>query len=164
MRDVEKAAFSQDQWTAICAIAFLFWSVASPSSVSAVAFDLFSRRLDAQITDSTLTVSIDNRTLAPNPQVPYVVMLSLPGSPTLPTVIGPLCVDPTYAGAMVIEDGIGAFGNVSYSGAGGLGNPGLSRNYPLPPGLFSGLPMRFQAFGFDAVGGWFRTNCETHQF
>ncbi len=139
-------------------------SVASPSSVSAVAFDLFSRRLDAEVTNSTLTVSIDNTTFAPNPQVPYVVMLSLPGSPTLPTVAGPLCINPEYAGALIIEDGIGMFGKVSFSGAGGFGNPGLSRSYPLPQGLFSGVPMRLQAFGFDAIGGWFRTNCETHQF
>jgi len=139
-------------------------SVASPSSVSAVTFDLFSRRLDADVNGSNLTVSIDNRTFAPNPQVPYVVMLSFPGSPTFPTVVGPLCVDPTYALAVVIEDGIGAFGNVSFSGAGGFGNPGMTRTYPLPPGLFTGLLLRFQAVGFDAVGGWFRTNCETHQF
>src|SRR5690606_7192350 len=71
-------------------------SAASPSSVSAVEFDLFSRRLDAELNGQSLTLSIDNRTSAPNPQVPYIVMLSLPGSPTLPTIVGPLCVDPTY--------------------------------------------------------------------
>jgi hypothetical protein len=139
-------------------------SAASPSSVSSVAFSLFSRRLDVGVNGQNLTLSIDNRTFAPNPQVPYIVMLSFPGSPTLPTTVGPLCIDPRYALALVIEDGTGAFGNVSFSGAGGFGNPGLSRSYPVPSGLFTGQLMRFQALGFDAVDGWFRTNCETYQF
>lgn len=139
-------------------------SAASPSSVSPVAFGLFSRRLDVDVNGQNLTLSIDNRTSAPNPQVPYIVMLSFPGSPILPTIVGPLCIDPRYALAVVIEDGTGAFGNISFSGAGGLGNPGLARSYLVPAGLFSGQLMRFQALGFDAIDGWFRTNCETYQF
>jgi hypothetical protein len=91
-------------------------------------------------------------------------MLSFPGSPTLPTIVGPLCIDPTYALAVVIEDGVGAFGFVSFSGTGGIGNPSLTKVYTLPPGLFTGLAIRFQAVGFDAIDGWFRTDCHTRQF
>ena len=91
-------------------------------------------------------------------------MLSFPGSPTLPTIVGPLCIDPAYALAVVIEDGVGAFGFVSFSGTGGVGGPGLTKLYTLPPGLFTGQLMRLQAVGIDPLTGWFRTNCETRQF
>jgi hypothetical protein len=91
-------------------------------------------------------------------------MLSFPGSPTLPTILGNLCIDPGYALALVIEDGTGIFGGVSFSGTGGVGTPSLTKLYTVPAGLFTGQLMRFQAIGFDAVDGWFRTNCEQRQF
>jgi hypothetical protein len=53
---------------------------------------------------------------------------------------------------------------VSFSGTGGVGTPSLTKLYTLPPGLFTGQLMRFQAVGFDPLTGWFRTNCETRQF
>lgn len=137
---------------------------ASPSSVASAAFDLFARRIDATMNGPILTLSIDNRTSAPSPQVPYVVLLSWPGSPVLPTIMGPLCIDPAYAGAVMLEDGTGLFGSVSFSGAGGVGNPGLVRSYLVPPGLFMGLLIHFQAVGIDSIDGWFRTNCESYQY
>jgi hypothetical protein len=91
-------------------------------------------------------------------------MLSFPGSPVVPTSIGPLCIDPFYALAVVIEDGTGVFNFVSFSGTGGTGTPSLTKLYTLPPGLFTGMQMRFLAIGFDPLTGWFRTNCETRQF
>ena len=109
-------------------------------------------------------MSITNQTSAVPPTVPYVVMLSFPGSPTLPTIVGPLCIDPGYALALVIEDGTGMFGFISFSGTGGTGNPGLTKLYTLPPGIFTGQLMSFQAVGFDAQTGWFRTNCEQRLF
>jgi hypothetical protein len=109
-------------------------------------------------------MSIVTQTDAVPPQVPYIAMLSFPGSPVLPTIVGPLCIDPGYALALVIEDGTGAFGFVSYSGTGGVGSPGLTKLYTLPAGIFAGQLMRFQAVGFDPITGWFRTNCEQRQF
>lgn len=36
----------------------------------------------------------------------------------------------------------------------------MNKIYTVPNGLFTGQQMRFQVIGFDAVDGWFRTNCE----
>jgi hypothetical protein len=96
--------------------------------------------------------------------VPYVAMVSFPGSPTLPTILGPICTDPGYALTVILEDGTGAFGGVSFSGTGSIGNPSKTWLYTIPAGFLTGQLMRFQAIGFDPVTGWFRTNCETRQF
>lgn len=136
----------------------------TPGAITQASFALFARRITVTPAGSLLVMSINNQTSAVPAQVPYVVMLSFPGSPTLPTIIGPLCIDPSYALAVVIEDGTGMFNFVSFSGTGGVGAPGLTKIYTLPPGIFTGQLMRFQAIGFDAQTGWFRTNCEQRQF
>jgi hypothetical protein len=136
----------------------------TPGGITSAVFSLFGRRITATPAAQFLVVSISNQTSAVPANVPYIVMLSFPGSPTLPSIVGPLCIDPGYALAVVIEDGTGAFGGVSFSGQGGVGLPSLTRLYTVPPGLFTGQLMRFQAVGFDAQTGWFRTNCEQRQF
>jgi hypothetical protein len=91
-------------------------------------------------------------------------MMSFPGSPVLPTVLGPICTDPGYALTIVLEDGVGLFGGFSFSGSGGIGNPAKSWIYNVPAGLLTGQQMKFQAVGLDPITGWFRTNCEVRQF
>lgn len=136
----------------------------TPGAITQATFPLFARKITVTPAGNLLVLSINNQTSAIPATVPYVVMLSFPGSPTLPTIIGPLCIDPSYALAIVIEDGTGIFNFVSFSGTGGTGTPSLTKIYTLPPGLFAGQLMRFQAIGFDALTGWFRTNCEQRQF
>lgn len=126
--------------------------------------DAFARKVTAARAGAHFVVTVLNRTNAPLPQVPYVVLMSFPGSPTLPTAFGPLCIDPAYPFAIVLEDAIGAFNFVSLSGLGGVGAPHLSRLYLLPPGLLTGNFMRFQAVGLDPLSGWFRTDCGGLQF
>jgi glucose/arabinose dehydrogenase len=139
-------------------------SAATPGALAQATFGLFSRKITATPAGQFLVLSITGQTDAVPAQVPYVVMLSFPGSPTLPTPVGPLCIDPSYALALVIEDGTGMFNFVSFSGTGGVGTPGLTKLYTPPAGIFAGQLMRFQAIGFDPITGWFRTNCETRQF
>lgn len=127
-------------------------------------FPLFGRVLTVAHTATTLAVDVVNASAAAIPQVPFVLLTAFPGSPTLPTPIGPLCIDPAYALAVVLEDGVGAFGGVSFSGGTGVGSPSLSTQYALPTGLLTGQLMRFQAVGLDPVDGWFRTNCVSVQF
>lgn len=80
-------------------------------------FPLFARKLTVTAVSTILVVSVNNQTVAVPATVPYLVMLSFPGGPpSVPTVIGNLCIDPTYSLAFVIEDGIGLFGGVSCSG------------------------------------------------
>ena len=130
---------------------------------------MFARRLNATgvvVGASTLMVlTATNQTQAVPSQVPYVLLMSFPGSPTLPTFLGPICTDPGYALTVVLEDGMGIFGGVSFSGTGGIGTPSKTWIYQgIPSFLLSGFQMSFQAVGFDAVSGWFRTNCELEQF
>jgi glucose/arabinose dehydrogenase len=139
-------------------------TASTPGAITNAQFALFGRKITATPAGQFLVLSISNQTSAIPASVPYVVMLSFPGSPTLPTILGNLCIDPGYALALVIEDGTGIFGGVSLSGTGGVGQPSLTKLYTVPTGLFTGQLMRFQAIGFDAVDGWFRTNCEQRQF
>lgn len=139
-------------------------TASTPGAITNAQFALFGRKITATPAAQFLVLSISNQTSAIPASVPYVVMLSFPGSPTLPTILGNLCIDPGYALALVIEDGTGIFGGVSFSGTGGVGTPSLTKLYTVPAGLFTGQLMRFQAIGFDAVDGWFRTNCEQRQF
>lgn len=127
-------------------------------------FPLFGRVLSVAHTPSTLTVDVVNASAAAIPQVPFVLLTAFPGSPSLLTPIGALCIDPSYALAVVLEDGVGAFGGVSFSGGTGIGSPSLSAQYALPAGLLTGQLMRFQAVGLDPIDGWFRTNCVSAQF
>ena len=136
-------------------------TASTPGGVANATFPLFARKLTVTAVNTILVVSVNNQTSAVPATVPYLVMLSFPGGPpSVPTVIGSLCIDPAYSLAFVIEDGIGLFGGVSYSGTGGVGSPGMSKVYTVPTGLFAGQQMRFQVIGFDAIDGWFRTNCE----
>ncbi|MFO1029519.1 MAG: PQQ-dependent sugar dehydrogenase [Planctomycetota bacterium] len=136
-------------------------TASTPGGVANATFPLFARKLTVTAVSTILVVSVNNQTVAVPATVPYLVMLSFPGGPpSVPTVIGNLCIDPTYSLAFVIEDGIGLFGGVSYSGTGGVGQPSMNKIYTVPNGLFTGQQMRFQVIGFDAVDGWFRTNCE----
>jgi glucose/arabinose dehydrogenase len=137
---------------------------ASPGALTNATFPLFARELTTATGPGFLQVAIANATSAVPANVPYVLFLSFPGSPSLPTILGPLCIDPTWPLAFVIEDGLGVFGGVSFSGTGGIGSPSLLKVYALPPGIFSGLQMSFQAIGFDPLTGWFRTNCATRAF
>jgi glucose/arabinose dehydrogenase len=139
-------------------------TASTPGSQTNGTFALFARRLTATPAGSLLVVSTTNTTTASPPNVPYILLLSFPGSPILPTVIGPICTDPGYALTIVLEDGIGAFGGVSFSGSGGIGTPNKSWLYTVPGGLLTGFLMSFQAVGLDPVTGWFRTNCEMRQF
>ena len=140
-------------------------TAASPGSPNSTSFSLFARKLTATGVSNLLILSVANTTTANPPQVPYMVLMSFPGSPTLQTFLGPICTDPGYALTVALEDGVGSFGGVSFSGSGGLGTPSKSWLYQgIPPGLLTGFQMSFQAVGFDPVTGWFRTNCELEQF
>lgn len=139
-------------------------TASTPGSPTTASFSLFARKLTVTPAGTLMVASINNTTTAAPPNVPYVLMMSFPGSPVLPTILGPICTDPGYALTVVLEDGTGAFGGVSFSGSGSIGNPSKSWVYTLPAGLLTGLQMKFQAIGFDANLGWFRTNCETKQF
>ncbi len=136
----------------------------TPGAVAGVPFGLFARRLTATPAASLLVLTITNQTDAVPPFVPYVVFLSFPGSPPLPTPWGTLCIHPAYPGALAIEDAFGLFGGLSLSGTGGFGAPGANLVYPVPPGLLTGWLLSFQAVGFDPVTGLFVSNCEQAQF
>ena len=140
----------------------------TPGSQTNAVFDMFSRKLTATgvtTTSTLLVLSAVNQTQAVPAQIPYIVFMSFPGSPTVPTPVGPVCTDPSYALTVVLEDGTGAFGGISRSGSGSIGTPGKTWLYSgIPNFLLAGQQMRFQAVGFDPVSGWFRTNCELEQF
>jgi len=127
-------------------------------------FGLYARKLTTAWSAPLFALQVANQTSASPPQTPYIVLLSLPGSPQLASPIGTICIDPGYALSLVLEDSIGLFGGVSYSGTGAIGSPGLSKIYSVPTGLLNGQQLTFQAFGFDMLTGWFRTNCTQVQF
>ena len=139
-------------------------TASTPGSQTNATFGLFARKINATPAGSLLVVSISNTTTAVPANVPYVVMVSFPGGTPLPTFLGNICTNPLYGLTVVLEDGIGIFNFVSFSGTGGIGTPGLTKLYPVPAGLLTGFLMSFQAVGFDPVTGWFRTNCEQRQF
>lgn len=156
--------FAQTTVTATAVGGGITVTATTPNAITQATYPLFARKLTVTPAAQFLVLSINNQTSAIPATVPYVVMLSFPGSPTLPTAIGNLCIDPAYALALVIEDGVGMFGGISFSGTGGIGSPGLTKLYTLPAGIFAGQLMRFQAVGFDGQTGWFKTNCEQRQF
>jgi glucose/arabinose dehydrogenase len=139
-------------------------TASTPNSQTSGTFSLFSRKVTVTPAGALLVVGVSNSTTATPPNVPYVLMMSFPGSPVLPTVLGPICTDPGYALTIVLEDGVGLFGGFSFSGSGGIGNPAKSWIYNVPAGLLTGQQMKFQAVGLDPITGWFRTNCEVRQF
>jgi glucose/arabinose dehydrogenase len=156
--------FAQTSVTATTAGGAVTVTASTPGSQTNATFALFARKVTATPAGAIMVVSVSNTTTATPPNVPYVLMMSFPGSPILPTVLGPICTDPGYALTIVLEDGTGAFGGMSFSGSGAIGTPNKSWIYNVPAGLLTGLQMRFQAIGLDPVTGWFRTNCETRQF
>ncbi|MFK7738813.1 MAG: PQQ-dependent sugar dehydrogenase [Planctomycetota bacterium] len=144
-------------------------TAATPGSPNTASFGLFARRLNAVKvagpTTTLIVLSATNTTTAQPAQIPYVVLMSYPGSPTLPSPIGDICTDPGYALTLVLEDGTGGFGGASFSGTGAIGTPNKTWLYQnVPNFLVQGQLMSFQAIGFDPVTGWFRTNCELEQF
>jgi hypothetical protein len=134
------------------------------SNGATATFDLYVRRLTATHTATQLGIAVANTTDADPPQVPYILLTGFPGVSSLATPVGTLCINPADALAVVMEDGVGVFGGVSLGGGGGTGAPSLNVSYTLPPGLLSGLTMRFQAVGLDPITGWFRTNCASVVF
>ena len=136
----------------------------SPGVVGSARFTLFSRKISVAHTTALAVVTITNRTTAIPAQVPFVVMVALPGVTPWNSPFGPICTNPSSPLTIVIEDGLGIFGGVSLSGAGSTGSPGLTRVYPLPPGLLTGLQLNFQAIGLDPIEGMFRTDCVATQF
>ena len=160
----DASGFAQTSVTSLPTGGAVTVTATTPGGITSATYSLFGRRITATPAGQYLVVSVSNQTSAVPATVPYIVMLSFPGSPSLPTIAGTLCIDPGYALAVVIEDGTGVFGGVSFSGTGGVGSPNMTKLYTVPAGLFTGQLMRFQAVGFDAISGWFRTNCEQRQF
>ncbi len=136
----------------------------TPGAISPATFALFARKLTAIPAAQLLVLTISNQTDAVPAQVPFILFASFAGSPTVPTPIGPFCIDPGYPLAFLVEDGTGFLGGISLSGSGGVGTPTLTRIYNVPPGALTGQLMSFQALGLDPLTGWFRTNCEQRQF
>ena len=136
----------------------------TPGDVNGVTAELYSRRLTVTHTPSEISLRIDNATQASPPSISYFISAAFGTSVPLPTVIGPLCVNPFGPQSIVIEDSTGLFNFVSFSGLGSVGDPSLERSYPYPTSTLAGLTMQFEAVGFDPVGGWFQTNCETVGF
>lgn len=139
-------------------------TASTPNSQTNGSFSLFSRKTSVAGTNSLVVVTLTNTTTAVPAQVPFIILVSLPGAPTWNSPFGPVCTDPSSYLTIVIEDGTGIFGGVSLSGTGSLGTPSLTKIYNLQPGLLNGLLLRFQAIGFDPVNGIFRTSCESRQF
>lgn len=127
-------------------------------------FELFARGIDVATAPASVTLTVRNRSAAASPIVPMVLLASLPGIAPLPTPIGPVCTTPFHPWTVVLEDGFGLFGFVSLSGGGGIGTPGFTRTYPVPPAVLAGLTLQIQAVGLDPVAGPFRTNCERKTF
>jgi glucose/arabinose dehydrogenase len=163
------SGFAQTTVTATTNGGAITVTASTPGSQTDATFPLFARKLNATgivgASTTLLVLSALNQTQAVPAQVPYIVFMSYPGSPSLPTPIGPICTDPGYALTVAIEDGTGAFGGISFSGTGAIGTPGKTWLYQgIPNWLLAGQQMSFQAIGFDPVTGWFRTNCELEQF
>jgi glucose/arabinose dehydrogenase len=125
-------------------------------------FSLFSRRLSVISTPTLIVLQITNT--SPAPQVPFLVLCSVPGIQPLPTFFGPVCTDPYNPLTFVVEDSLGFYGFASLSGSGAIGTPGLTKIYYMSTTAFSGITMNFQAIGLDPIGGLFRSNCEVKTF
>ncbi|MBP8299788.1 MAG: PQQ-dependent sugar dehydrogenase [Planctomycetes bacterium] len=136
----------------------------TPNSQTNGTFSLFSRKTTVAGTGSLVVVSLSNTTTAVPAQVPFIILVSLPGAPVWNSPFGTVCTDPSSYLTIVIEDATGIFGGVSLSGSGSTGNPSLTKIFNVAPGLLTGLNLKFQAIGFDPITGIFRTSCESKQF
>lgn len=141
-------------------------TASTPNSQTNGTFSLFSRKTTVVGTSSLVVVTLTNTTTAVPAQVPFIVMVGLPGVPSWNSPFGTLCTDPASYLTIVIEDSTGIFGGVSLSGTGAMGTPNLTKVYStqIPPGILNGLYLKFTAVGFDPVTGIFRSSCDGRQF
>ena len=139
-------------------------TASTPNSTTSATVNLFARNLTVAGNSTLVVVSITNTTNALPAQIPYIVMVALPGGPIWNSPLGPICTDPASPATIVIEDSMGVFGGVSLSGTGSIGTPSLTKIYNIAPGILNGLNLRFQAVGYDPITGLFRTDCESKQF
>lgn len=139
-------------------------SATTPGGITTATFSLFGRRLTVTPVATLLIVNMTNTTTAVPANVPYIVMMSFPHTPLLPTFMGPIFTNPFVPTTLVLEDAFNAFPRPAWAGSGGVGTPNLSKVYTPPAGLLTGYLMTFQAIGLDANLGWFRTNVELKQF
>lgn len=135
-------------------------TVVPVGSPAAATFGLFVRDLTVSGTATSVVVQITHATAASPPDVPWLLMGQFPGAAPLLTPIGPVCTNPTQPGFLVLEDTLGVFGFASLSGTYALGDPGVVKTYPVPPGLLAGLSLNLQAVGLDPLAGLVRTDCE----
>ncbi|MCR9246374.1 MAG: PQQ-dependent sugar dehydrogenase [bacterium] len=156
--------FAQTTVTATTAGGNVNVTASTPGSQTNAVANLFARKLNVIPAGNITVLSVLNTTAQPSPQVPMIIMVGFPGVPGVQLPMGSLCTDPASALTVIIEDGTGVFGNVSFSGTGGTGTPGLVKVYNLPPGLLSGLQLKFTGVGVDAVDGIFLLNCEVEQY
>lgn len=136
----------------------------TPGGLTSAVFSGYTRRLTVSPVGALMLVNITNSTTAVPANVPYIVMMSFPHTPVLPTFFGTLVTNPFVSTTLVLEDGFLHFPRPNWAGLGGIGNPNLSKLYTPPAGLLTGYTMMFQAVGFDSVTGWFKTNVEPKQF
>ncbi len=121
---------------------------------------LFARKITVTRAANLIVVSVTNTTTAVPAQVPMIVAVSAPGITPLQTFFGPVCTNPFDASTAIIEDSVGLYGFTSLSGTGAIGVPNLSKIYTFPPGFLAGTVAWVQAFGYDPITGWWRSNCE----
>lgn len=136
----------------------------TPGGITNATFALYSRRLTVTPVGGLMLLQIANSSTALPPHVPYIVMMSFPHTPVLPTFLGPLVTNPFVSTTLVLEDPSNHFPKPAWANLGGIGTPSLSKIYTPPAGLLTGYQMSFQAVGADPVLGLFKTNVEVKQF
>ncbi len=139
-------------------------SATTPGGLAPAAAALFTRRLTVTPVGGLMVLQLANSTQAVPANVPYILMMSFPHTPILPTFFGPLVTNPFVPTTIVLEDGFNIFPRPAWAGSGGTGTPSLSKVYTPPAGLLTGYTMAFQAVGVDPITGWFKTNAEWKQF
>jgi len=136
----------------------------TPGALANATFSLFVRRLTVTPAGPLMVVGITNQTAGVPANIAYLIMMSFPHTPVLPTMLGPLQANPFVSNTLILEDGFNHFPRAPWAGTGGIGNPNLSKVYTPPAGLLTGYQMTFQALGLDPVTGFFLTNAEVKQF
>lgn len=125
----------------------------TPLGVAPVTANYFGRKLSIQIiqgsTTDFMSVNLSNTTQGAIP-LPFLFALADPSVPVIPTIFGDLYVDLISLNqTIILEDGGGYFGFVSYSGISPMGTPSSSVLYSGPAGQLSGWTVRFQAIWDD---------------